>query len=277
MANKLRIVSNNAADRATLSATTTAGSLVVANLQNDYKSDVYRSTATSATITATWSATETIGMVALPFCNLTSTATIRVKLYTNTADVSPVYDTGALNAGASVPTTAYDWGNTPLGVNSYSYVGAAYARLWFTQTPCKKMEVIISDASNTSGYIEAGRLVCGAYFTPTMDAELDVSWETIDTSISERSEASDLISSLGVRSRKMSFSLQNMTPADRLAIINIFKSNSTTRPLFVSLFPDDADVDQERLYQIYGKMSKTNAVTIAYWNAYATTIEIEEA
>ena len=84
MASQIRILNNNAADRATLSASTTAGSLVVANLKTDYKSDVYRSTGTTATITATWTSNETIGVVVLPFCNLTATATIRVKLYTNT-------------------------------------------------------------------------------------------------------------------------------------------------------------------------------------------------
>ena len=276
MASQIRILNNNAADRATLSASTTAGSLVVANLKTDYKSDVYRSTGTTATITATWASNETIGVVVLPFCNLTATATIRVKLYTNTGDVSPAYDSGNVLAGAAVPTDAWEWGNIPLGVNAYSYVGAAYGRCYTTPTVCRKMEVIIIDSANASGYVEAARLVCGAYYNPVNDAEIDVGIEFPETSSSSRSSASDLITDIGVRYKKLSFNLGNMTVADRNKVLGIFKSNGISRPMFVSLLSEDGDITNEQNYQIYGKLSQTSAVSIAYWQGYATSVEIEE-
>jgi hypothetical protein len=276
MPNQIRILNNNAADRASLSATTTAGSLVVTNLLTDYKSEVWRSTATTATITATWTNSETIGVVVLPFCNLTATATLRVKLYTNAADASPVYDSGTVSAGAGFTSNVWEWNNIPLGVNAYGYVGAPYARCYTTPTTCKKMEVIITDTSNTAGYVEAARLVCGNYFNPVNDAELDVNVEYADTSTNSRSEASDLISDIGVKYKKLSFNLQNMTVADRNAIIAIFKSNGTSRPMYVSLLSNDADVTNEQHMQIYGKMTQQSSISIAYWNAYATKIDIEE-
>jgi hypothetical protein len=138
------------------------------------------------------------------------------------------------------------------------------------------MEVILSDPSNASGYIEGSRLVCGSYFTPTNDAELEVSWEPIESSTNERNDATDLISTLGIKSRKMSFSMQHMTPSDRNSVVALLKSNGLTRPMFISLAPEDDDISTEQLYQMYGKLSKTSAVAIAYWNAYSTSIEIEE-
>lgn len=277
MSNHLRVVYNNAADRSSVSASTTAGSLVASNLLTDYKSDVYRSIGTTTTITATWASAELVGMVALPFCNLTSAATFRVKLYTNVADVTPVLDTGVVTACASTPLGAWEWGSVPLGVNAYSYVGAAYGRAWFATTAIKKLELIVEDTTNVSGYIEASRLVCGAYFTPEHNAELDASWEVIDKSSQERNEATDLITDLGSKSKKITFNLQHMTVTDRNAITNILRGNGMARPLFVSLFPEDADSSQEQLYQVYGKLPQQASIGIAYWNAYNTTLEIEEA
>lgn len=76
----LRIVADNAVGRAaSLVASSTAGSLVAANLASDVKSSVHRAAGTSVTYTATWPAAEPIGCVALPFCNLSPTAQWRVR------------------------------------------------------------------------------------------------------------------------------------------------------------------------------------------------------
>ena len=68
----MRIVADNAADRSTLIASSTAGLLAASNLLTDIKSEVWRSTGTSATLTMSWPVAELVGMVALPFCSLLS-------------------------------------------------------------------------------------------------------------------------------------------------------------------------------------------------------------
>ena len=60
----LRLIHDNAADRATsLAASTTSGALVAAYMQNDFKGQVHRSTGTSVSYTLTWTAGETVGGV----------------------------------------------------------------------------------------------------------------------------------------------------------------------------------------------------------------------
>lgn len=78
----LRILADNASDRAILTASSQASSVMApANLASDSKSTVWRSAAgTTARLSAAWAAAETIGCVALPFCNLSPTATMRVRL-----------------------------------------------------------------------------------------------------------------------------------------------------------------------------------------------------
>src|SRR5438874_12331165 len=99
----IRVIYNNAADRATLTADTTAGSLAVTNLLSDIKSAVWRATKTSGTITATWTKAEPIGGVILPFCNLSSEALVRVRGYANVNDTTPLFDTGNIQACPSLP------------------------------------------------------------------------------------------------------------------------------------------------------------------------------
>ena len=93
MAN-LRIVYDNAANRATVAASTTAGTLTASNLLTDIKSQVWRSIGTSATLTLEWDDAEMVGMVSLPFASLTSEATIQVLGYLYTTDSNPLFDTG---------------------------------------------------------------------------------------------------------------------------------------------------------------------------------------
>lgn len=78
--NNLRILHDNAADRAVLDASTTAGALVVSNLLNNRKGAPWRAIGTTARLGARWTARERIGGVFLPFCNLSPTAAMRVRL-----------------------------------------------------------------------------------------------------------------------------------------------------------------------------------------------------
>ena len=64
MAN-IRFIHDNAADRATLAASTTAGSLAATNLQRNEKAAIWRSTGTTATIAATWAIAEPVDSVVL--------------------------------------------------------------------------------------------------------------------------------------------------------------------------------------------------------------------
>lgn len=78
MAN-LRIIASNAARRAALVASSTAGLLAVTNLVADKKSDVWRATGTTARITGALPAAEVASGAAL-LGNFSPTATMRVRL-----------------------------------------------------------------------------------------------------------------------------------------------------------------------------------------------------
>ena len=83
----LRVLNVNLADSSTVVASVTAGSLAASNLLTNIKSQVWRSTGTSATLTASWTVAKTFNCVILPFTNFTNAATMRVRGYANLADV----------------------------------------------------------------------------------------------------------------------------------------------------------------------------------------------
>lgn len=272
MAN-LRVVYNNAVDRAALTANAGVGTLVAANLLTDIKSEVWRTAGTSATVTLTWTNAEVVGVAALPFCSLSQTATIRVRGYTNTGDTTPVVDTGVVLA-APAGIGAWEWGTTALGVNSYAYAGAAYAVAWFAQTSVKKIVIDLVDTA--ASYIEAARVVVGPYWTPANNADYGVQLTMNDLSKHERSDAGDLRTERGAMFKKVSLDLSLMPAEDRNVIWNISRINGMSKPLFFSLSPQSSDAVEEQTFNLYGKLSQQSSIRYQFVNQYSTAIELEE-
>ena len=275
MANNLRVVYDNAADRATIVASSTAGTLVASNLSTDYKSEVWRSTGLTATLTITWPTAELIGMVALAFASLSSAATFRVRGYQNDDDSTPLFDVDGF-ACYGADFDAFPWGTVPLGVNAYSYGGGAYGVLWTPVHACQKIVLDIAD-SNPLGYIEASRLVCGTYWEPIYSAETGATVGITDTSKNERTDAGDLRTDRGTIHKTLSFDLNVMPKEDRDALYNILRGNGMFKPVYISLVPVyDEDETGEQVFQIYGKVSKSASIKWAYADMFSTKLEIEE-
>lgn len=74
-ANNLRVIYDNLLDygTTTVTADTVAGTYVAANVKRDAKSQTWRSTAKTATLTVSFGSPKTISGVILAFTNLTAT------------------------------------------------------------------------------------------------------------------------------------------------------------------------------------------------------------
>lgn len=283
MSNKLRIIYQNLADTATLTASSTASASTPAtNMKLDTKSLVWRSAGTTATIVVNLASLSIVGGVMIPFCNLSSTSTIRVQGFTTangigTAAVSA--DTGTIAACPYAPLGQWAWGSIPLGLNTYAYGGSTYARAWFigdSQPACLSLLITITDTSNASGYLEASRLVIGAYWSPKYNTSFGLSTSVKDLSEHIRSESGDLITNRGIRYNSMNFDLKYLDPSDRTEFSKIVKGSGLPKPLFISLFPNDEDSGKEQLHQIYGKLSQLGGLSHPIFEMYSTTIDIEE-
>lgn len=272
----MRVVYDNAADRATITASTTAGGLVPSNLQTTPKSEVWRSTSPIATLTLTWPTQELISAICVPFSSLTSAATFRVRAYTYTTDTEPVLDTGVQMACAGNTFDEVGWGSTPLGVNGYAYGSSSYGTIWFEVGAYQKIVLDIDDNSNPLGYVEAGRIVAGTHWSPVINVEYGVQATVVDTSKQERSDAGDLRTDRGTQHKVVSFDLSLMPSVDRNSLWNILRGSGSHTPVFMSLTPSSDDSIEEQIFQVYGKISRQAAIKYQFANQFSTSLEIEE-
>lgn len=293
-ANNLRIIYQNIVDTATITASSTAGVTSVSNLQKDTKSLVWRSqtsstTSVKANLVLSFTSS-TIGGVVLPFCNLTSAATIRVRGYTGapptlggtvdaptvSASGTLVFDTGNILAAPYPSLNLWNSRAIAVGANMYSYGGGTCARVWFTKATCTSVVIEIID-TNINKYVEVSRVVIGDYWSPKYNTQFGLSTTQKDLSTNERTESGDLATNRGTTYSSINFDISWLVSADRLELLRIFKGSGISSPLFISLFPDNSsDWSIEQAHQVYGKLSQLSAITHPIFGMYSSQIDIEE-
>jgi hypothetical protein len=272
----MRIVCENVADLATLSAATTAGTLVPANLQNERKAKVHRSTGTSMSITAIFPVAKVINMLALCFTNLTASATVQVRGYTNSGDTTPAWTIAAATCVAPPYATRADGRGANWGVNTFGLGWFTHAVRWFTGGTVAKVIIDVTDGANPWGYLEAGRLVLGDYWTPTYNPEYNATYEWVDTTKNDRNDNGDSWSDQGFKYKKLTMNFSLMPIADRKRMSDLLRVNGLTSPFFLSIFPGDADIEKEHAHQAYGKLSSMSRISLPSFDRYAWPLEIEE-
>lgn len=266
----LRVIYDNAADRATLSTSATVTNLGAANLTTDVKSAVCRSTGTTLTITATWNAAETIGGVALAFTNCTDNANIQVDAYTLTTDSTPTYSTAVVASRGGVVTNR--------GVNYFAYGGGIYARCWIDQrVQAQKIVITLTDPTNPQGYVEVGRLIIGDYWSSVVGVEQgNTSMSVNDMSEQQRTYSGDLYVNVKPKFRKQTLSMPSLDSSDRAQLWSILWNNGMVKPVFLSLFPNNTDNKLEQAHMLYGRLSTNAAMSTPYFNAMSAKLDVEE-
>ena len=273
----LRVIYDNAADRGTITASSTAGSLSASNLKIDRKSKIWRSVGTIATLTCTWTSLETISGVVLPFCNLSDTATIQVRVYDVGTGGSPIFTSPLILAAPMIPLGYWAWGQQPLGVNTFSYGFNTYARIWLGKMfSARRVEIDIVDTNNTAGYIDVSRLIVGNHWSPQFNTGFGIPVTFTDSTVNSRAQSGDLISNIGFKSKKMTVDLNWLTDADRSLLTSLFRNNGASKPVFMSVFPNDTDPAKEQTYQIYGKLPNSGQITHPMHTIYSSQLELEE-
>lgn len=191
MSDKVFILYDNAVDRGTVTASSEAGDLVAANLQDSRISKVARTTGLMGQYwQVSWSTGEPISTVVLWNHNLDISATIHVRLSDN-ADMSlPKFDQvfeawppsyGADDIGADL----CGYGGYPFltALNAYKF----YRVIQLGQTiSAKHLRVDPVDDDLADGYFQAGRLIAGIGWTPTHN--FSYGWEMDWEDASEQQE-----------------------------------------------------------------------------------------
>ena len=269
MAN-LRILYNNVADLATITASTTASGFAASNMQNAQKTSVHRSTGTVVTYRLQWASDQKINGIALPSTNLNGTDTIAINLYdiTSTLIASTNYTTACLNRNLLL-----QGGATVTDYTQFSFGGATKTSVWFNTlySTVRIMEITLT--SMTTKQIDCSRIVCGEYWEPTRQVE-----KGIELGFTDQSEIITTRSGNTYVDRKpivetMNFQLNYITDADRAQFMRIVRSWGTTGLIYVCVFPDNANTELTQAYSIYGRL-QSNSVQYQVANYYNTSMQL---
>ena len=238
MANVRFVWDNVAGDTSSLTATSSAGDLLPANMQADERDAVWRSTSLAAqTIDFRWAADQSVDSICLAWTNLSAAATVQCKGYTVEAgDSGQVFD----------ETVSPDTGLTIGNVTVQNWIDAAY--------DIKHLKIVITDAANPDGYMEISRAVIGARISPVNNASYNgyqIEW--VEQSEPVRAESRDLrVDPLG-RFRRLQMRLDNLEPASRDNIIDMV-ANGLGRGVWVSTFPDSSSATTRQMNSFWGAL-----------------------
>lgn len=272
----LRAVYDNSCERSTLSVTG-APQLPVGNLHSNTKNEVYRSAAgvTSVTFTATYFSPEAIGVVAFPFCNFSTTATMRVRLYSDAGCTVLLLDSGTVfcsqGGGAKVAgLTAVQ------SANAYSWGGGVAATCWVVPTQgVYGVKIDVADSANLQGCLEASRLIIGEYYQPVMNAEYGASSVMEDTTTTFRTDAGNLLPDVGTKFKKVSLTLSFMQAADRAGLWKLVNYCGKSQPVFLSVLCGHDDKELEQSLTVYGYFTSASAVACTNYLIYSAPMEVE--
>lgn len=157
------ILSPADSDAAVMAAGSQVATLPVANLQDYQPKKVWRSGGTTDYVTAVFAAPVAANMLALVGHNLSAAGVIRVRGAASLAGTtsSPPVDTGWVSA----------WPNTgkPTSANWASYLSPV---LWANDAEYQYWRVDIADPSAARSFIQAGRLMIGRYWQPSINFDL---------------------------------------------------------------------------------------------------------
>lgn len=277
LSHRLRLVPVNAADTAVIVASTQASADTgPAWLKTIGRTEIYRSAGTSATITATLASPITpVQCVALPVCNLSSAATIRVRVLSSTAAV--LFDSGTRLACPPLAFDKFDWGFAPLGVNSFSFGMAPQAVIWLPERVAASSVVIdIADPFNPAGFVEAARLVIGDMWSPAYNFSNGNTLTWASQSKPGRAEDGTLRTEVGASMRKLTLSLDAMTADDRRRFSEIAQHLGTRRDFLLCACPQ-AEQDRIADYTMMAKFSRDPSSVSRFIGFFQSAIEIEEA
>lgn len=271
-----RILNDNASDRATLSASNSASGTAIGNVKTNRKGMIWESTTNTPQITATFAQNESIGVVIMPICNLSATATVRVRCYSDAGGTTLIAgsDTGTVSA-VPAPINAFsNWITAPLGVNGFAYGSGAYAIVWLAAQYTNVRHVKI-DFVDTAP-VQLSRLVLGKYYELNDNPDDEILFEFVSKTVRTRNDAGDVENEMGVIYKQLTLPTSFFQITDRKNLIEIIRKNNMSYPLFISVMPNDTDKLTEHTLSIFGFLTELSKFKIRSFGYNASSITIEE-
>lgn len=190
-------------------------------------------------IRGTWASSQVLSAMALVRHNLGTGATVNLELYSDAA-----YGTAVYTAGTAAPFT---------GTRTGDYLSYA---LYFTPTTAQSFAI---EVQNNGTAWDMSRVVLGSHFEPSRNASYGLSLSWSDTGQRSRTEGGAVIAEPGEIYRSMSMAFNRVGTADRPTWSALAYAAGNTNEVFVSVFPNDSNSQQEMDYSMTGVIDGLSA------------------
>lgn len=274
----LRLLSTNVVDAATLSSSDFAATLPATNLQVEGRARVARtSNATGTkTIYGNFAGTTLCSALVLYGHNLSGTATWRLRLYNGANQTGTVvYDSTTLTPQTVVGWGAFQWGAEPWGSYIFRDWEQPFYSLFFSEVYAVSFRLDITDTGNPAGYLQASRLIMGRYLTPYFNAAygLALSWDT--NSVQRRTLGGSVRTDRRATFRRLSFDLETLDAGERALWLDLARSVSLHREMFVSIYPGVGG-ELERDHSLLCKFAQVPASNLPVPERWSMKLELIE-
>ena len=283
MTEKIIIVYDNKIDAATLTASSTSGTLGADNLKNRALKKVARTTGVAAEwFQVDFGQAETLSTVALWNHNLGVDGVLRVRLSDNADMSAPVYD-GEFDAWASVygvdeiGLDLCGLDGTPILSELNEYKAYRLMRLGGS-FEARYLRLDLADAGNADGYLQAGRLVAGIGWQPSRNFSMGWELDWIDPSTQIDMEDGGVWFDKREKYRVLKLPFGFAEEADAQGVFNDLKRIvGHSRDILVIPFPDGSSAAEYRT-AIYGVPVKGAIAPVRQdeHNKFSTAITIRE-
>lgn len=276
----MRIITNNDGDSGTLTVAPAAvASLPVTNLQDATRARIWRSTsAADQVLRLTWPTAKVLSALAILRHNLSASAQWRIQVFSDAAWSTQVLDTGTVPAYAVKTLGELSWGVDPLGASVFTDWAYAFSVAWFAPVTGQSVQVTLSDPTNPAGYLQASRLFAGNYFEPVLNADYELSIGWREATVQTRTEGGTLRSDPQEPYRALDIPLPMLSAAqgENVKLLEISRRAGLRKDFFISVYPGVGGA-LERDYTMAAKFVQTPALKAAFFSAYSTALQLEEA
>ena len=275
------ISSTNYADTGTVTVDNAVGTLPITNLQDRQIVKIWRNSQTTAQIDVDFGQGRIVDFAALIKHTISQTGKIRWRLSNASDFSSTVYDSGLIDAWPIVE----EFGTLPWGVFSWGgYLNITVAAQYTISTfavlsspvQARYLRIDISDADNTDGYIQAGRLIAGPAYKPSINYGNGIEFEFVDDSRITKSRGGQTFIDEIERFRRIRFDLINLPENEMFQ--NVFNAIDRLRGVAqdILIIPQPDEPTTWITQNIYGRITQTSPIVNSALNFYGRQIEVEE-
>lgn len=276
----LRLAPFSYLDRVALSITSEATDYPVEYLQNSFPSWLWRSTSTAnQVLTGPLDEDEeevAVNCFAIVNNNLTLDSEIRIELADDAGFTSIVLDVTIDGRLPEFGLGEGGWGEDGFGGYSEQRARQDIRPYWFDEVNAKFSRITLIDPDNEDGYIQAGKIFLGYYWSPTNNAEWGAKHRTVKTTKLKRARGGGIRSSSGARYREISVAFEWLEELDDTALDHMLSLYGKTEGVLLSVYPEEGG-SQESKYTLYGVITEWAGSTQQPTRDYANGFTVQES